>query len=155
MNTSRSASGYGSGRTSTAYAIEKIAVAEPMPEDEQRQRGDREPWRASEDARRVPDVAPGGVEPDRADFADRFCRLRQSTDVPERQPARLVGRHAARAMALHLTLDMVPQLLAISPSIWRRRASPRRNAIKRVNMGPPAVFVRIERDSRAATARCS
>ncbi len=81
-------------------------------QDEQGERGDREPWRASEDPCRVSDLAPGGVEPDRANIADRFCRVRQSTDVPERQPARLVGRYAARAMALHLALDVVLKLLA-------------------------------------------
>ena len=81
-------------------------------QDEQRERGDREPWRASKDRCRVSDLAPGGVEPDCANVADRFCRVRQSTDVPERQPARLVGRYPARAMALHLTLDVVLKLLA-------------------------------------------
>ena len=143
--TRRSASGYGSGRTSTAYAIEKIAVVEPMPRTSTVsavtvKRGERR-----NTPRAVSHVAPHAC---RARSRGHHGWIRSSASVlPDR------GGPARRASSGETPRDRCASISrsrwsrsssAISPSIRRRRSSPRTDANRPGDHRPSSRMRRID-----------
>jgi hypothetical protein len=80
-------------------------------EDEHGQRRDREAGRAPQQPRTVSQVAPESVEPGRADVTGRFDRLRQSSQIAERETPCLVRRDATRLVRLDLAFQVIAKLL--------------------------------------------